>query len=95
MNWKHTDEELTKDIAVVNDWVLAVEANDPWVEATFGIKGTGEGLVFYPQSHDGWENFNNLCFKAKGEAHKNIATAKPAQVSAEAAASVEIGRAHV
>ena len=90
VNWKRTDEELTQDIACVNDWVLAVEARDPWVEATFGIKGTGEGLVFYPTApHGGWENFNNLCFKAKGEKHKNIATAKPVQVSAEAAASVD------
>lgn len=92
IDWKQSDEELTKTIAPINDWVLAIEANDPWVEATFGIKGTGEGLVFYPTSgpHAGnFEHFTNLCFKAKGEKHKNIATAKPVQVSAEAAASIE------
>jgi hypothetical protein len=82
---------LTKTITPINDWVSAIEANDPWVEATFGVKGTGEGLVFYPVSepHKGWENFNYLVFKAKGEKHKNIATAKPVQVSAEVAASLE------
>lgn len=91
INWKRTDKELSQDIACVNEWVASVEENDPWVFDTFGIKGTGEGLVFYPSStpHLGWEHFQNLCFKAKGEKHKNIATAKPAQVSAEAAASVD------
>jgi hypothetical protein len=90
VDWKQTDEELTATVAPINDWVLAIEANDPWVEQTFGVKGTGEGLVFYPYSepHLGYEHFNNLCFKAKGEKHKNIATAKPVQVSAEAAASI-------
>ena len=92
IDWKQTDEELSKSIAPINDWVMAIEANDPWVEKTFGVKGTGEGLVFYPvsEAHKGsFEHFTNLCFKAKGEKHKNIATAKPVQVSAEAAASVE------
>lgn len=92
IDWKQTDEELSKTIAPVNDWVAEVEANDPWVQATFGVKGTGEGLVFYPMSeaHKGsMESFTNLCFKAKGEKHKNIATAKPVQVSAEAAASLD------
>jgi hypothetical protein len=91
IDWRQTDEELTKSTARINEWVAAVEANDPWVEATFGNKGTGEGLVFYPtsMSHLGRQMFTNLTFKAKGEAHKNIKTAAPAQVSAEAAASVD------
>lgn len=90
IDWRKTDEEISQTIAPINDWVKEVEDNDPWVFDTFGIKGTGEGLVFYPVSvgHFGWESFQNLCFKAKGEKHKNIATAKPAQVSAEAAASI-------
>jgi hypothetical protein len=92
IDWKQTDEELTKTIAPINDWVMAIEANDPWVEATFGVKGTGEGLVFYPISDahtNNFEHFTNLCFKAKGEKHKNIATGKAVQVSAEAAASID------
>jgi hypothetical protein len=91
IDWKQSDEELSKTIAPINDWVLAIEANDPWVETVFGVKGTGEGLVFYPNStpHLGFEHFTNLCFKAKGEKHKNIATAKPVQVSAEVAASLD------
>lgn len=91
INWKATDEDLTKNTTQINEWVMAVEANDPWVSATFGVNGTGEGLVFYPvsETHTGWNNFNNLCFKAKGEKHKNIATAKPAQVNPEAAVSID------
>jgi hypothetical protein len=91
VDWSASSEELTKTIAPINDWVMAIEANDPWVEATFGVKGTGEGLVFYPRSaeHKSYNDFNNLVFKAKGEKHKNIATAKPAQVDASVAASIE------
>jgi hypothetical protein len=91
INWRQTDEELTKNTAVINDWVAAVEANDPWVETVFNVKGTGEGLVFYPTSlpHVGFESFTYLTFKAKGEKHKNIKTAAPAQVNPETAASVD------
>lgn len=91
INWRQTDEDLTKNTSVINDWVLAIEANDPWVEATFGNKGTGEGLVFYPVStaHQGWQSFEYLVFKAKGEKHKNIKTQAPAQVNPETAASVD------
>lgn len=90
VDWRKTDEEISQAIAPINDWVAAIEANDPWVEATFNVKGTGEGLVFYPVSlpHVGFESFVNLCFKAKGEKHKNIKTAAPAQVNPETAASV-------
>ena len=85
------DEVLAPIVERINLRVAYVEKVDPWVEAVFGIKGTGEGLVFYPYSdaHQGYTNFTNLCFKAKGEKHKNIATAKPAQLNAESAASVE------
>lgn len=91
IDWKKTNDELTTIIAPVNEWVASIEERDPWVKDTFGVEGTGEGLVFYPvsEAHLGFENFQNLCFKAKGEKHKNIATAKPVQVSAESAASVD------
>lgn len=90
VDFNNSDEDLAKSIAPINDWVMDIEANDPWVEKTFGVKGTGEGLVFYPGGeHMGYENFTNLCFKAKGEAHKNIKTAKPVQINPEVAASVD------
>jgi len=91
VDWSMPDTTLTLITNQINEMVVNVEKEDPWVKANFGIKGTGEGLVFYPVSktHEGYTNFSNLTFKAKGEAHKNIKTAKPAQVNAEAAASVD------
>lgn len=90
VDWSKSDEEVATAIAPINDWVMEVEANDPWVETVFGVKGTGEGLVFYPGGeHMKYESFQNLCFKAKGEKHKNIKTAVPVQVNAETAASIE------
>ena len=91
VNWNSSADELTLNVNEINQWVMEIEKNDPWVENNFGVKGTGEGLVFYPTSreHLGLKNFNNLVFKAKGEAHKNIKTAAPAQVNPEVAASVE------
>ncbi len=90
IDWSASAEFLALKVDQINEWVHAVETNDPWVEATFGVKGTGEGLVFYPVSkeHLGFANFSNLVFKAKGEKHKNIKTAAPAQVDASSAASV-------
>lgn len=91
IDWNADAKHLTLQTLEINEWVEAVEKNDPWVEATFGIKGTGEGLVFYPVSkeHFNLKGFNDLCFKAKGEKHKNIKTAAPAQVNPEVAASVD------
>jgi len=88
IDWSSSSEELTEKTNLINKWVAAVEQCDPWVEQTFGIKGTGEGLVFYPRSHLGYANFSNLCFKAKGEAHKNISVAKPAQADPSVASNI-------
>ena len=87
VNWRRTDEELTNDIAQVNEWVKEVENECSFTKQFFGISGTGEGLVFYPvsEAHLGYQSFQSLTWKAKGDKHKNIATAKPAQVSAEVA----------
>ncbi len=88
--WEDSAETLGLAVNLINQWVEEVEVNDPWVEKTFGVKGTGEGIVFYPFSkeHKGYTNFTNLVFKAKGEKHKNIKSAAPAQVDASAAASI-------
>ena len=56
---------------VVND----IEPCDPWVKATFGIEGVAEGLVFVPSSWEAildYKTFENLTFKAKGDAHKVV-----------------------
>lgn len=91
VDWSASSEMLSIRVDLINDWVHEVEANDPWVEATFGVKGTGEGLVFYPTSekHLGFENFKNLVFKAKGEKHKNIKDAAPAQVDPSVASGID------
>jgi RNA ligase-like protein len=91
VDWNASAEELTKITETINGWVAEVEASDPWTKEVFGIEGTGEGLVFYPRSpeHLTYTDFSNLVFKAKGEKHKNIATAKPAQVDASTAASMD------
>jgi hypothetical protein len=90
IDWAASSDDLVQVTSVINGWVNAVEENDPWVEQTFNVKGTGEGLVFYPASteHLGNKNFNNLVFKAKGDKHKNIKTASPAQVNPEHADSI-------
>lgn len=90
IDWSTTAEILQDRVDYINARVMKVEVNDPWVEETFGVKGTGEGLVFYPTSteHLGHTNFTNLVFKAKGEKHKNIKSAAPAQVDASSAGNI-------
>lgn len=91
IDWSSDDLTLAKQIVTINDWVSSVEKIDPWVEKNFNIKGVGEGLVFYPVSepHTGYNNFCNLTFKAKGEAHRVIKTKLPVQLNAEVAADSE------
>lgn len=91
INWLNSKESLTPMTDVINSWVEEIEVCDPWIKETFGIDGTGEGLVFYPCSkeHLGYKNFTNLVFKAKGEKHKNISKAAPAQVDPAVASSIK------
>lgn len=82
IDWAKLPTEFVNETTTINQWVESIETNDPWVEQTFGVKGTGEGLVLYPvsEAHQGYNAFKDLVFKAKGEAHKNVKTAAPAQV---------------
>jgi hypothetical protein len=91
VDWASDDATLTEVTTRINAVVSDVEREDPWVKETFGVIGTGEGIVMYPVSkeHLGVANFTNLTFKAKGEKHKNVSTAAPAQVNPEVAASVD------
>jgi len=76
---------------IINAFVAAVEAKDPWVSKTFGVDGVGEGLVLYP-NHTGWIprcHVTNLIFKAKGEKHKVVKQKKPVQIDPEKAASAQ------
>ena len=70
----------TNAVDVINALVEDVEINDPWVAETFGLHGTGEGVVMYPVAGPGVEYATNLTvpraqitdllFKAKGLAHR-------------------------
>lgn len=72
----------------INAAVAVVEACDPWARDTFGVEGTGEGLVFYPRGRSR-KGFSDLCFKAKGEKHKIVAKSAPAQMDPSVAANVD------
>lgn len=93
VNWQDPAESLSGLLDGINNAVLEIEKCDPWVKSNFGVEGVGEGLVFYPVSLSSangrisTEHFSNWAFKAKGQEHKTIKTAKPAQADAEKAES--------
>lgn len=78
--------DLEATIEKLNEWVLAIEEEDPWVKEVFGVSGRGEGLVFYPVGKDvktDPESLEVLMFKAKGVKHQTNKTRKPVQVDPE------------
>jgi len=83
-------EVLQPIVDGINKAVADVEFCDPWVKQTFDVEGTGEGLVFYPQRKPLTRKFfSDLVFKAKGEKHKTVEKAKPAQLDPSVAASID------
>lgn len=75
---------------IINRVVREIEQEDPWVKATFGISGIGEGVVFYPVDESATadpERLAMLMFKAKGDKHRT-AGQKPAQVKPDVASGV-------
>lgn len=91
VDWAASSEEINAVLGVINDRVAEVEACDPFVKANFGVEGLGEGLVFYPVGtvHSGYKKFGDLGFKVKGDAHKMVAKAKPAQADPAVMASLQ------
>jgi hypothetical protein len=83
-----TPEVVQPILDGINAAVAAVEVCDPWVRDTFGVEGTGEGLVFYPRGQTR-KGFSDLCFKAKGEKHKLVAKSAPAQLDPMVAANID------
>lgn len=69
-----------------NARVEAVEQEDPWVKATFGISGLGEGLVFY--AVEAPEHPANLMWKAKGAKHRTAGTKTAVQVAPTVVAGI-------
>jgi hypothetical protein len=90
VDWNETPERLQPTLDRINAHVARVEECDPWMASQFGVRGVGEGLVFYPvdSQHLGYENFSNLCFKAKGEKHQVVAKTKPVQADPTVVASL-------
>jgi hypothetical protein len=91
IDFSSSSEELNEQLVAVNEAVAAVEACDPWVEENFGVKGIGEGIVYYPVSlGDDTTNYKiatDLMFKAKGEQHKVVTKSKAAQADPAVAES--------
>jgi RNA ligase len=83
--------ELLKVADRLNKVVQEVEPCDPWVKMVFGVEGTGEGVVFYPNAGESIDikKYEELAFKAKGDKHKVVKTKDAVQVSPEVAASVD------
>lgn len=78
INFSAVSEE---SLAIINAQVGEVEKCDSWVCETFGVSGTGEGLVYYPCTPEGTglpldiddmspEYLGRRVFKAKGEEHR-------------------------
>lgn len=75
--------DLKEKVDQINAKVEEVEACDPWVKATFGVEGTGEGLVYYPLGYGKRDEVSDLMFKAKGVKHRVKASKKAATVDPE------------
>jgi RNA ligase/Putative tRNA binding domain len=75
----------------ISDEVAHIEAEDPWVAATFGVRGLGEGIVLYPQLGEvaDRQQLSELMFKAKGEKHQTVRQKRAAQLEPEVARGVE------
>lgn len=92
-------DALDPVVESLNAVVDRVEACDPWVAATFGREGMGEGIVCYPTARDGAsllrdgsldrELLSALMFKAKGAKHQTVRQKKAVQVGPEVVASIE------
>lgn len=92
LNFADTDS-LRATADSISKYVQEVENCDPWVEATFGVKGIGEGIVLYPML-DEWEadKYRLICdlmFKAKGEKHQVVRQKKAAQIDPEVAKGID------
>ncbi len=83
-------KDLEQAATAINELVMAIEREDPWVRDTFGIRGLGEGVVMYPLGQVLTPaRFALFGFKAKGEKHRTVASRQAAQVRPDAAANID------
>ncbi len=90
-------EQMQGEVDRINAQVDAVEQCDPWVEATFGVRGVGEGLVLYPLPDGAEGDFEpqprdevtDAMFKAKGEKHQVMKSDRPVMIDPTVLASID------
>jgi hypothetical protein len=85
---------LQSEVDKINELVLEVEREDPWVSRIFKVSGVGEGVVMYPQLDDkdhlvDRDLFSDFVFKAKGEKHQQVKQKKPVQLDPERVKNIE------
>lgn len=90
-------EQLLKQSEIINNIVLEVEKEDPFVKKEFNVSGLGEGIVCYPlpEQYDinssikiSVDDFNNLGFKAKGKEHRVVSNKAAAPIDPIIAQSI-------
>jgi hypothetical protein len=85
--------QMNAQVEFINEVVTEIEVVDPWVDEMFGVKGTGEGLVFVPLPNQGSTierfKYSSLTFKAKGEKHRVTKQKVAVQIDPEVVRSIE------
>jgi hypothetical protein len=82
------EANLRKTADMLNAVVEEIEPCDPWVKKVFGIEGTAEGIVYYPDTVSR-DIVRNFMFKAKGDKHRVVKVKEAVQIDPEIAASVD------
>lgn len=87
------DEQARAEAERISAEVERIETVDPWVAATFGVQGVGEGIVLYPHVEGAAvtdrQRLSELMFKAKGEKHQAVRQKKAAQLEPEVAQGID------
>lgn len=87
------DEQARIEAERISAEVERIETVDPWVAATFGVQGVGEGIVLYPHLSGAAvvdrQRLSELMFKAKGEKHQAVRQKRAAQLEPEVARGVD------
>jgi len=78
----------------IDEIVQQIDKNDPWVEQTFNVIGTGEGLVMYPVNlgQNGVlsrDLFTTYVWKAKGKSHAVVNEKTSVVLTPEIVASID------
>lgn len=71
----------------INSFVDQFEEYDPYINAEYGIKDKGEGVVVYPETIE-WDLYKSWMFKAKTENHRVNKSKKAANAKVEVSPDV-------